>query len=266
MAKKKQQQQKVYFAPYGALPQVKGRTPEWDSEEEELFSEQANDEYLKSKGLDYTRDGIYYLDSKGKYMPGTIYYNDNGNWSHYELDPYYIKGFNFNKLSLDQYKLLQTLGIDLGKYYNNGKFPEELIPLEPKYIQSKIPKSNYKIGNSTIEYTNDMDASTIQNQEQLDEYLNNFNYHIVDPDNGYDFNITNGTVRDGGSKYIEFSGKYPEEWNELYQRQVYKASSLHPGKAKDAEKIRNTLNELFKNYNIQFKKGGKLIPRKRYIK
>lgn len=266
MANKKQQtpNQNVYFAPYAGLPQDKGRTPEWDAEEEELFSESANDEYLKSEGLDYTKDGIYYLDTKGGYMPGAIYYNNNGTWNHYELSPYGIKGFNLHKLSPEQYQLLNTLGINPGRFFRNRQFPQEYVPLDPEYIQSKIPKSNYKVGNATIEYNNNMDASTIYNQDQLDTYLDNFNYHIVDPDKGYDFNIKNGTYSDGGSKYIKISGTYPEEWN-AYQRKIYK-SPLYPSKAEAAEETRNALNELFKIYNIQFKQGGKLIPHKRYIK
>lgn len=268
MAKKQKSEQRTYFAPYGALPQEKKRTPEWDLEEEELFSDAANDEYLKSIGMDYTRDGIYYLDSNGKYLPGVIYYNNDGKWNHYKLTPSGVRGFNNQWLDQKEYQLLQTLGINPGRFFENGQFPQEYIPLDPRYIQSQLPNpiKQYRVGNSTIEQISTLPTSTIRNQNDLNHYLNNYldhpNYHVIDPDNGYDFNISNGMYRDGGSRYIHLYGTYPKEWED-YDHAIYKAAD--PSKKQSAEETRNALNELFKNYNIQFKQGGKLIPKKHYL-
>lgn len=261
MANKVKSKQTIFFAPYAGLPQDKGRTPEWDSEEEELFSDVANDEYLKSQNLDYTRDGIYYLDSEGKYMPGTIYHNNNGTWNHYQLWPDTIRGFDLSRLSPRDYQLLQKdLGIDLNRFYSDGKFPEKYIPLDPEFIKSQFPTS-YQVGNTTIEYDFG-DISTIYNQDQLDKRLaeGERGYHIIDPDNGYDFNIRKGTLREGGSKTFNIYGTFPDEWGQYNRKIIYPWN----GDTEKAKEIRQSLNNIFKNYNIQFKKGGRLIPKHKH--
>lgn len=248
----------IKFGLFGGLPTEKGRTPEWDSEEEFIFNDQEDTNYLNSNNIKYSKEGNYYLDSNGKYLPGVIYYNKDNTWNHYQLDRYGIKGYNMKNLSPEQYQQILDLGLDYNKFYPNVETAEKYKP-NLNLIQSKLPQSR-NIGNISVTYSNDYPLP--YNENALNDYLDYGSYHVIDPDNNYDFYVKSGRLRDGGSREIRFVGTYPEEWRK-YKGIIRTADYDIPEKVEKSEQKKQALNELLKQYQIQFdKKGNKLISRK----
>lgn len=251
----------VRFGVFGRNPKDANRTPQWDAEEDKVFNSTEDDKFLKSKNVNYTKNGIYYLDEKGKYLPGIIYHSPDGNtWNHYTLGPNGIEGFDNRNLSLEQYKIYKDTGLDFSKFFGKYSNPEDYIPRE----DLKLPRENYKVGNSTITFRSELPwEKAADGQKPNGISLNNLrNYtdygfwHIVDPDKNYDFTIRSGRLRDGGSRTISLNGNYPKEWNQ------YNGIIRYNGFHKDdgsAEIRRNAINNLLKQYELQFdKQGGKL--------
>lgn len=248
----------VKFGLYGGMPQEKGRTPEWDDEEDAIFNDSEDENYLRSKGYTVNKQGNYYLDRNGKYFPGIIYHNNN-TWNHYILDYNGIKGWDMHNLSDEQKQLLSDLGLDYDKFYISKPDPRKQP--NPELIKAKLPQANYQVGNSTITYSNQFNAPLPTTEEELENYMNYGTYHVTDPDKGYDFNIQRGLYRDGGSKHLRFIGTYPEEWKQ-YNGQIFRKA--FDDNDEKAEQVRNALNDLLKDYQIQFDKGGGLISKHKF--
>ena len=253
----------VKFGVSGKNPKDAGRTPQWDTEEEAIFNPAEDDKFLKSNNITYTKDGIYYLNENGKYLPGIIYHSPNGNdWNHYSLTSNGITNFDKRNLSLDQYNLYKSLGINPVRFYENAEEAEFYRP-NPNL---KLPEKETKIGNSTITFKEGFpyersymgQKPNAVSRASLREYTDYGSWHVVDPDKQYDFTIRSGRLRDGGSRTINLSGKYPEEWNK------YTGIIRYNGMGKDdgsAQKNRESLNKFFSTYGIQLDKQGGILKK-----
>ena len=252
------------FGVLGRNPKDANRTPQWDAEEDKIFNPTEDDNFLKSKNINYTKNGIYYLDEKGKYLPGIIYHSPDGKtWNHYVLGPNGIEGFDNRNLSLEQYKIYKDTGLDFSKFFGKYSNPKDYIPRE----DLKLPRENYKVGNSTITFKSGFPWERAANGQKpngislnnLRNYTDYGSWHVVDPDNGYDFIIRSGRLRDGGSRSVDLQGNYPSEWKQHTGIIRYNGVDDNQDEYDSAENRRNALNNIFKAYNLQFdKQGGKL--------
>lgn len=255
------------IAPYAGYPEDKNRTLAWDDEENKLFSSEENSKYLNSKGIKHSVSPQgYYTGDNGQYLPQMIYYNDGKNDSHYSIKPNSISfrkrngvsehrgNFDFKNLSQEDYTFIKdSLGLDPTKFYSS---PKEAEYYRPNSKLQLVPKR--KVGNSTVTYDNNRYSTGNLNQAKVDEFTKYSggqddgygSWHVVDPDKGYDFYVKQKVYRDGGSRDLQFEGKYPE--------------SLKPGRIKVAGMIvsdsdrqaatnyRNGVNSALKEYGIQF--------------
>lgn len=244
------------FGVLGRNPKDANRTPQWDSEEDKVFNSTEDDNFLKSKNITYTKNGNYYFDKNGRYIPGIIYHSPDGKtWNHYSLGRDGIEGFDKRNLSLEQYNLYKTLGIDPTKFYENAEEAENYRP-NPELV---LPKGTEKVGNSTVTFKEVFPhRNKAVSRNSLRDYTDYGSWHIVDPDNGYDFTIRSGRLRDGGSRTIDLQGNYPGEWKQHTGIIRYNGVDDDQNEYNSAENRRNALNNIFKAYNLQFdKKGGK---------
>ena len=252
----------IKFGVAGRHPKDAGRTPQWDEEEDKIFNTTEDDKYLKSKNINYSREGNYYVDNKGKYLPGIIYYSPDGKtWSHYGLGPNGIDGFNPTDLSQEQYDLYRTLGLNNERFYRNAEDAEFYRP-NPEL---KLPENGkpIKIGNSTVTFRERYPhRGKAVSKNSLRGYLNYGSWDIVDPDKGYDFTVSSDLLRDGGSRVINLRGKYPDEWNQ-YSGGMVRYNGFFPDEdeEKQAEINRNGLNNILKAYGIQFEKNGGIMKK-----
>ena len=241
------------FGVFGQHPEKAGRTPQWDSEENKIFNEKSDAEYLNKENIKYTKEGNYYLNEHGKYLPGIIYHSPDGqNWNHYQLNTGNFNGYDMFNLTPEQYQQIIDVGLDYTKFYRTPERAEFYRP-NPE-LKSKLPQSEKRIGNTIITYSNNQEVPENLSKRTFQNYDDYGSYSIKDPDNGYDFTIRSGRLRDGGSRTIKLEGNYPKEWDQ------YKGIIRYGGFGKDdgsAEKRRQQLNNVLKSYGIQFdKKGG----------
>lgn len=262
----------VKFGLYGKHPNEANRTPQWDSEENKVFNTKSDQEYLNNKGIKYTKEGQYYIDDKGKYLPGIIYYKTGKDWNHYSLGQKGIEGFDNYNLSQEQYDTYRNLGLDFSKFFPKDYDYNDFIPDSTL----TIPSSETKVGNSTITFkaeypweisggkpTSEGIKPNAITKNALRRYTKYGTYHVVDPDNNYDFYISFDNYRDGGSQGVCFYGdNIPEQYKQQEGLIRYNGILPNETKSQQAAKRLQNLNNLLKTYGITlYNNGGKLIPK-----
>lgn len=268
------------FALMGEMPGVgkSKRTPAWEETEEgKIFNPTEDIKFLQQQGIKYTKtNNGYYLDDKGKYLRGVIYSKDkNGNWNNYEISNRgigFIKrdgssehhgSYDLHNLSLEELEELQNLGLEMNRFYKDDK---EYNYYKPDH-SIKFNNGERKFGKAIVTYNNFTLDNGMMNPSKANLDLYNKSYsgkhnvgygewQIVDPDNNYDYVITGSRMRDGGTEYIQFSGKQLP--NGFQNGARYRINSPHGDLTKEEIVQKNNINTLLKRYGIQFKKGGVL--------
>lgn len=265
----------LHFAAYTDFPSKKGRTPEWDADEQSIFNDYEDQKYFTSNNIQATKqkNTPYYIDNQGFYHDGVIYNNKDGkNWNHYKIGLVKTRGGeSWNYLS-DNNGVIDTSNLTLDQYNNivhNLKldFQKFIRPKEGYTYEDYIPNDKYKI-NYTTDYNNafitykpydpvyhDLQPNKVNYDKYQKEKSDGWGTYIVKDDN-YNFTLepSSPTRSDAGYEFLfNVKGNYPKEL-EQYQGKLYKSQN----QSEEVNKTRISLNNILSKYGITLKQGGSI--------
>ena len=276
---------KYNFALFTDYPWEKGRTPEWDDEENKIFNKEEDINYLNSKGYPFevTKTGYYTDSTDGKYYSGIIYEQrpDNG-YNYYKITPGGIKGYvggslqdnkytgqeinyNLRNMSPETLERFTNLGLDMSRFFKNQSEYEYYKPNAELKIPTSLDNGMY-----TITYEDRFNRYPLNPSQANVDYMNKLlrgghdletlslggkSWIVTDKNTGKSFTISGQQDRGGGS-YLTFPDGLPEG-----------VDSIDPGggshyliydifDTKETKERRQALNNLLEKYGLKFKNGG----------